>query len=300
MQRRDLLCAAAVSAGLPSALAQAQPEPLLTRTIPSSGLVVPAVGLGTWQTFDVPISDLEALARRREVLERFFALGGRAIDSSPMYGYAEAVLGELMRGQDQRLIAMSKVWTGIASYGTTQMGRSYGLWRLPRLDVMLVHNLLAWRAHLKTLRDWQAQGRVGHIGISTSHGRAADEVRQILNAERIDVLQITYSPVDRSAEPLLALAAQRGVAVVINRPFDGGNLLERLRRVPLPGVVRNLGCTSWAESVLKWELANPAVTCAIPATTDPLHVAQNLAALRGPLPDARQRQALLSAILAAA
>jgi diketogulonate reductase-like aldo/keto reductase len=293
MQRRELLWAAG-SAAL-AATAQAAP-PLLTRTIPRSGLVLPAVGLGTWQTFDVPISDLEALARRREVLERFFALGGRAIDSSPMYGHAEAVLGELMRGQEPRLVSMSKVWTAFAGYGATQLNRSIGLWRLPRLDVVLVHNLLNWRAHLKLLRDGQAAGRIGHIGVSTSHGRGGDEVRQILAQERIEVLQITYSPADRSAEPLIALAAELGVAVVINRPFDGGDLLNRLAPVPLPAVARDFGCTSWAEAVLKWTLANTAVTCTIPATTNPEHVAQNLAALRGPLPDARQRAALLAAM----
>jgi diketogulonate reductase-like aldo/keto reductase len=297
MQRRELIAAAgACLAG--AARAQA-PQPLLTRQIPKTGEAIPAVGLGTWLTFDVPISDLDALAQRRAVLDRFFSLGGRAIDSSPMYGHAESVLGELMRGTEPRLFSMSKVWTGMADYGPTQMRRSFGLWRLPRLDVMLVHNLLNWRGHLKTLRQWQAEGRVRAIGISTSHGRAHEEVRAILRAEPLEVLQITYSPADRSAEPLLALAAERGVAVVINRPFDGGDLLSRLRRVPLPPVARDLGCTSWAEAVLKWELANPAVTCAIPATTNPEHVAQNLAALRGPLPDSRQRAALLGAMQSA-
>jgi diketogulonate reductase-like aldo/keto reductase len=294
MQRRELIVASA-AACLPAAV-HAQSPLLLSRPIPKTGDAIPAVGLGTWLTFDVPISDLDALAQRRAVLERFFALGGRAIDSSPMYGHAESVLGELMRGSEPRLVSMSKVWTGLADYGPAQMRRSVGLWRLPRLDVMLVHNLLNWRAHLKTLRQWQAEGRVRSIGISTSHGRAHDEVRQILRSEPLEVLQITYSPADRSPEPLIALAAERGVAVVINRPFDGGDLLARLRRVPLPAVARDLGCTSWAAAVLKWELANPAVTCAIPATTNPEHVAQNLAALRGPLPDPKQRAALLAAM----
>lgn len=294
MQRRDwILGGTALALAVPDA---ARAERLLTRPFGRAGEALPAVGLGTWLTFDVPISELEALERRRAVLERFFALGGRAVDSSPMYGHAEALLGELTQGREPRLFSMSKVWTGLADYGPVQMRRSYALWQLPRLDVLLVHNLLNWPAHLKTLRAWQAEGRVRSIGISTSHGRAHDEVARILRREPLDVLQITYSPADRSAEPLIALAAERGVSVVINRPFDGGDLLARLRRVPLPAVARELGCTSWAEAVLKWALANPAVSCAIPATTNPEHVAQNLAALRGPQPDARQRAALLAAM----
>jgi diketogulonate reductase-like aldo/keto reductase len=292
--RRELILGSAGLAIAPHG--RANPERLLVRPFGRAAEPIPAVGLGTWLTFDVPISDLDAMERRRAVLERFFALGGRAIDSSPMYGHAEAVLGELMRGRETRLFSMSKVWTALGDYGPTQMRRSYGLWRQPRLDVMLVHNLLNWSAHLKTLRTWQAEGRVRWIGISSSHGRAHGEVERILRREPLDVLQITYSPADRSAEPLLALAAERGVSVVVNRPFDGGDLLARLRRVPLPAVARELGCASWAEAVLKWALANPAVSCAIPATTNPEHVAQNLAALRGPQPDARQRAALLVAM----
>lgn len=291
--RRELL--AAPLAWAATAVSSAQPAPL-ERVIPSSGERIPAVGLGTWLTFDLPISDLDGLARRREVLDRFFAGGGRLIDSSPMYGHAEAVLGELLARPEPRLFSATKVWTGLASYGPTQMERSLALWRLPRFDLMQVHNLLAWRAHLKTLRAWQEQGRARHIGVTTSHGRAHDEVATILRSERIDVLQITYSPADRSAEPLLDLAAARGVAVIVNRPFDGGALLDRLARRPLPPLARELGCDSWAALVLKWELAHPAVTCAIPATTNPLHVTQNLQALRGPLPDRRQREALLQAM----
>lgn len=271
----------------------------LQRAIPSSGERIPAVGLGTWLTFDLPINDVEGLARRRQVLERFFAGGGRLVDSSPMYGHAEAVMGELLARPEPRLFSATKVWTGLPLYGPVQMRRSLSLWRLPRVDLMQVHNLLSWRTHLKTLREWQAEGRTRYIGVTTSHGRAPDEVRHILTNERIDVLQITYSPADRSAEPLIALAAERGVAVIVNRPFDGGALLSRLAGQALPPVARDLQCESWAALVLKWTLANPAITCAIPATTNPLHVAQNLAALQGPLPDARQRAALLAAVLSA-
>ena len=314
--RRQLLQAAAATGAVFANPGWAQPAPAaepaaapaahaaaiaagsdrLQRAIPSSGEQIPAVGLGTWLTFDLPINDVEGLARRRLVLARFFADGGRLIDSSPMYGHAEAVMGELLARPEPRLFSATKVWTGLPLYGPTQMRRSLSLWRLPRVDLMQVHNLLAWRSHLKTLREWQAEGRTRYIGVTTSHGRAPDEVRQILLNERIDVLQITYSPADRSAEPLLALAAERGVAVIVNRPFDGGALLQRLAGQPLPGIARELQCDNWAALVLKWTLANPAVTCAIPATTNPLHVAQNLAALHGPLPNVRQRAALLAAM----
>ena len=292
MQRRNVL-----SLGLSVPwLARAQAD-LLTRTIPSTGERVPAVGLGTWLTFDVPLGNAAAVARRREVALRFFAGGGRVIDSSPMYGQAEALLGDVLPPGDKRLFSATKVWTALGAYGPTQMRRSLGLWKLPRVDLMQVHNLLSWRSHLPTLREWKAEGLARLIGITTSHGRDHDLVQRILETERgIDVLQITYSPADRSAEPLLALAASKGVAVIINRPFDGGDLLSRLSRVPLPPVAAELGCTHWATLVLKWELANPAVTVAIPATTNPEHVEQNLAALRGPLPDTRQREALWRAL----
>lgn len=301
MNIRRLLLQAAAGAGAAVALpgwtqVPATPGTLLQRAVPSSGERIPAVGLGTWLTFDLPTNDVEGMARRRRVLERFFAGGGRLVDSSPMYGHAEAVMGELLARPEPRLFSATKVWTGLPLYGPTQMRRSLALWQLPRFDLMQVHNLLSWRSHLKTLREWQAEGRTRYIGVTTSHGRAPDEVRHILQTERIDLLQVTYSPADRSAEPLIALAAERGVAVIVNRPFDGGALLARLAGQPLPAIARELQCESWAALVLKWTLANPAVTCAIPATTNPLHVAQNMAALQGPLPNERQRAALLSAM----
>ena len=280
-------------------LAGAQPfvSGLLTRAFPSTGERVPAVGLGTWLTFDVPLGNAVAVSRRREVVERFFAGGGRLIDSSPMYGQAEALLGEVLPREDDRLFAATKVWTPLGAYGPTQMRRSLALWKLPRVDLMQVHNLLSWRSHLPTLREWKAQGLTRLIGITTSHGRDHDLVQRILETERgLDVMQITYSPADRSAEPLLELAARKGVAVIINRPFDGGELLKRLSRAPLPPVAAELGCAQWATLVLKWELSNPAVTVAIPATTNPEHALHNLAALRGPLPDAQQREAIWRAL----
>ncbi len=294
MQRRTFI----VSGLMPSALAAAQTPPaVLARPIPATGERLPAVGLGTWLTFDIATQDVDAMAQRRAVLERFFLLGGGVIDSSPMYGHAEAVLGELLpREQPATLFAATKVWTGLGAYGPTQMRRSLALWKLPRVDLMQVHNLLAWREHLKTLRAWQAEGRVRHIGVTTSHGSRHDEMRHILDTEHIQFMQITYSPADRSAEPLIERAADKGVAVIINRPFDGGALLQRLARVPLPPVAAELGCAHWATLVLKWALSNPAVTVAIPATTNPAHLEQNMAAVRGALPDGAQRSAIVRAM----
>lgn len=288
IDRRTFVASAAAAVALPAGAQHV----LLTRPIPATGERVPAVGLGTWLTFDHPISDVDAMARSRAVLERFRADGGTLIDSSPMYGHAEAVLGELLPRPWPALFAASKVWTPLASYGPTQLRRSLALWKLPRFELLQVHNLLNWRGHLKTLRAWKEEGRTRLVGITTSHGRGHDEAAAILKAEKLDVLQITWNPHDTSADAVMRLAADRGVAVIVNRPFDGGAVLERLARRPLPGLAAELGCTSRAALVLKWNLAHPAVTCAIPATTQAAHCAENLAALRGPQPLGRQVDAL--------
>jgi diketogulonate reductase-like aldo/keto reductase len=304
MQRRDLLRAAPLAglsmAGWASAgAAVAGPAPLL-RAVPRTGERWSAVGLGTWLTFHIGIGDFPAMAARRAVLRSFFAGGGMLIDSSPMYATAEQVLGELLDDprNDVRggapLVAASKVWTPIGAMGDTQMARALALWRLPRFDLMQVHNLLAWREHMKTLRRWQDEGRARLLGVTTSHGNKHDEMARVLRAEApaLSFMQITYNPVDRRAEHLMQMAADLGLGVIVNRPFDGGALLQRLAREPLPGLARELDCSTWAALVLKWELAFAPVTCVIPATTRADHVTQNLAAMHGPLPDARQRAAL--------
>lgn len=291
MNRRDLLLAAVAMADVSSA----QPA-RLERALPRTGERWSAVGLGTWLTFHIDIGDVEAMAARREVLRSFFAGGGMLIDSSPMYATAEQVLGELLGAAraGAPLVAASKVWTPIGALGDAQMARSLAIWRLPRFDLMQVHNLLAWREHLKTLRRWKDEGRARLLGVTTSHGSKHDEMERVLKAEShaLEFMQITYNPVDRRAEPLMQMAADRGLGVIVNRPFDGGDLLRRLARAPLPGIARELGCSTWAALVLKWELAFAPVTCVIPATTRADHVAQNLAAMQGPLPDTRQRAAL--------
>jgi diketogulonate reductase-like aldo/keto reductase len=301
MRRRDVLQAAAAAAAgtlaMPLAGAQAS-EPVLTRPIARSGERVPVVGMGTWITFNVGTRDDDALAVRRRVLERFFAGGGRLIDSSPMYGSAEAVLGTLLPGLPgaAALFSATKVWTPLDAYGPVQLARSLELWGLPRFDLVQVHNLLDWPAHLQTLRRWRAEGRVRFLGVTTSHGSKHDTMREVLQGQDdLDAMQITYNPADQRAEPLMRLARERGMAVILNRPFDGGDVLRRLRGEPLPALAAELGCSAWAPLVLKWELAHPAVSCVIPATHDPAHMDENLQALRGPLPDAAAR-ARLSAL----
>lgn len=303
MRRRAFL---SQSIALAAPVAARADEPRTVRTFPKSGAAVPAVGMGTWLTFHVDVRDAEAMARRAAVLERFFAGGGTLIDSSPMYAGAEEVLGELLpatlaRVGGRRLFCATKVWTPLGAYGPTQMQRSLAYWKQPRADLMQVHNLLNWREHLKTLRAWKEQGRVRLIGVTTSHGNKHDEMAAVLRSEgaALDALQITCNPVDRRAEPLMRRAAELGLAVIVNRPFDGGAVLDRLARTPLPGIAADLGCRTWAAAVLKWQLADPAVTCVIPATTDPAHMDENMSALRGPLPERREREALAAAIVRA-
>jgi aryl-alcohol dehydrogenase-like predicted oxidoreductase len=306
MKRRTLMTGLPLLAGATLLPAAAQPAPL-RRAIPKTGEQIAAVGLGTWLTFDVG-DEIVARTRRLQVLRAFFDAGGGMIDSSPMYGRAERLLGELLPQVEHggRLFAATKVWTAFARVGPTQMAESLRLWgpggdgRVPgtgprRFDLMQVHNLLAWNEHLRTLRQWKEQGRCRYVGVTTSHGRRHDEMETILRREPIDFMQITLNLADRSAAPLIELAAARGVAVIVNRPFDGGLLFNRVGQRALPGVARELGCENWAQLALKWILAHPAVTCAIPATTNPAHAAENMGALLGPLPDSAQRQRIAAA-----
>jgi len=290
MHRRQLVVLAPALLG-----ASALPAPAARRGFARSSEALPPIGLGTWLTFNVG-DDPAQQAQRREVLQRFFAAGGGMIDSSPMYGRAQWLLGQLLPTvpHEGRLVAATKVWTPFDRWGPSQLEESLKLWGLPRFDVLLVHNLLNWRAHLKTLRQWKEQGRVRFIGISTSHGRAHDEVERLLRTETLDVLQITYNLADTRAEPLLDLAAERGLGVVINRPFDGGALFDRVGGRALPEWAAEFDARSWAQCFLKWVVSHPAVSCAIPATRVPAHLDDNMAAGRGRMPDASQRRRLQS------
>jgi len=263
-----------------------------TRPIPSTGEPIPVVGLGSWITFNVG-SDPELRAACVAVMRAFFAAGGRLIDSSPMYGSAEAVIGEgcATLGRPPQLFSATKVWSGDAAAGRAQIEGSFRLWGVERFDLLQIHNLLGWREHLPTLRALKEQGRVRCLGITTSHGLRHAEVEAILRSEPLDFVQLTLNPLDRTAEDrLLPLAADRGVAVIVNRTFRQGALTRALSGVPLPGSARELGAVSWAQAILAFCLAHPAVTCAIPATTRPEHARENLAAAALPLPDRTLRE----------
>jgi diketogulonate reductase-like aldo/keto reductase len=288
MHRRDFVLATGASLVTP---AFAQQPARLRRTLARSREAIPAIGMGTWLTFDVG-DERVPREQRREVLRRFFAAGGGVIDSSPMYGRAQQLLGELLPDLPHagKLFTSTKVWTAFDRVGPRQLEESLRLWRVPRFDLLFVHNLLAWEAHLKTLRAWKEQGRVRYIGVSTSHGRKHDEIQRIMRSEPIDAIQITYNFADTSAEPVLNLAAERGIAVYINRPFDGGLLFNAVGARALPPWAGEFDCTNWAQFFLKWILAHPAVSCAIPATTQPAHMDENMGAGLGRLPDQAMRR----------
>ena len=258
------------------------------RPIPSSGELLPVIGLGTWQGFDFAPGSTE-YARLPGVLQALFAAGGSVIDSSPMYGRAEATTGELLAaaGSRRQAFLASKVWTSGRAEGQRQIADSARLLGAGVLDLMQVHNLLDWRTQLATLREWQAAGRLRYIGVTHYHAGAYDELAAVLRGERLDFLQVNYSLDEREAERrILPLAAERGMAVLINRPFGGGGLLRRLRQRPLPAWAGEIGATSWAQLLLKFVLSQPAVTCAIPGTSRPEHMADNAAAGFGAIPEA--------------
>jgi aryl-alcohol dehydrogenase-like predicted oxidoreductase len=300
MSRRELLAggvtwlaAAAVAA---RAVAASPGEGLIRRRIPASGEEIPLIGLGTSRTFEAGESGAER-APLREVLEGFFASGARLIDTSPMYSTAEEVLGELMTpDMHQRAFLATKVWTRGAREGREQMTRSAQLLRSARLDLIQVHNLLDLDTQLKTLREWKDAGRVRYIGVTHYTVSAQPELGQVLKREKLDFVQFNYSPVTRAAEKeLLPLAADRGVAVLVNRPFEDGALFATVRGKALPAWAGELDAASWGQLALKFIAAHPAVTCIIPATARATHLADNIAGGRGRLPDARQREAIAQA-----
>jgi diketogulonate reductase-like aldo/keto reductase len=272
---------------------------LLQRTIPSSGESLPVVGLGTWQVFDVGATPAE---RRplEEVLALFAKLGGRMVDSSPMYGRAEQVLGEIATKLDllhRSLFLATKVWTTGKQAGIESMERSLAKLQAKRIDLMQVHNLVDVQTHLATLRDWKQQGRVRYLGITHYSSSAYDQVAKLLRSEKLDFLQINYSLLEREAEEqILPLAQDRGVAVIVNRPFGGGDLFTRVRQKPLPDWAAEFDCHSWAQFLLKWIIAHPAVTCAIPATGNAHHLEDNLQGGVGRLPDVKLRQRMVELI----
>jgi diketogulonate reductase-like aldo/keto reductase len=263
---------------------------MLTRKIPSSGEALPIIGLGTYKGFDVGLSGKERTSLG-EVLGTLFSSGGSVIDSSPMYGRAEAATGELLAAQPARekahfynAFVATKVWIDGRAAGIEQMNRSMKLLRCERIDLMQIHNLVDWRTHLATLRDWKASGRIRYLGITHYTAGAYAEMEKILRAETIDFVQLNYSLEDRDAEQrLLPLVAERGVAVLVNLPFGQGRLLRLLRNNPVPGWLQEVGCKTWPQALLKFAISHPAVTCVIPGTRNSDHMAENCRMGEGPV-----------------
>jgi diketogulonate reductase-like aldo/keto reductase len=297
--RRSLLYLFAATAGaamLSPRLASSQQRAILTRPIPSSGEAMPVVGLGSWITFNVG-DDPVARDACADVMRAFFEAGGRMIDSSPMYGSSQRVIGYGLDKlkQPAGLFSAEKVWISSGSRGPGQIEASRRYWGVPRFDLLQVHNLLSWEEHLKTLLAMKAAGQVRYVGITTSEGRRHRDIEQVMRTQPLDFVQVTYNILDREVEDrILPLARDRGIAVIVNRPFREGELTKKLQRHPLPGWAADIECSSWAQVILKFIVSHPAVTCAIPATTRVDHVKENLGAAHGRLPDAAMRKRMVA------
>jgi diketogulonate reductase-like aldo/keto reductase len=276
----------------------ASPSPVLmnTRAMPRTREAIPTIGLGTWQAFDV---DAAGRAPLVAVVREFLAAGGRVIDSSPMYGRSEAVVGDVLAelGAIGAPFLATKVWTRGRREAVAQMAESRRRMRAERIDLMQIHNLLDWQTHLPVLREHKRAGSIRYLGVTHYAHSSFAELERLIRGEQLDFVQLPYNLADRAAEArLLPAAADTGTAVLVMRPFEEGALFRRVRGKPLPGCAAELGCTSWAQIFLKFILGHPAVTCPIPATSDPTHLADNLRAGFGPLPDPAQRRAMIAAL----
>jgi diketogulonate reductase-like aldo/keto reductase len=275
-----------LAAGRPGPVA-AGPAPRLTRPIPSSGEALPLVGLGSWITFNVG-DDVAARDSCAEVMRGFFEAGGRLLDSSPMYGSSQEVIGYGLRrlGMPPQLFSADKVWISSGARGPEQIEESRRKWGVAKFDLLEVHNVTAWEEHLPTLFAMKASGKLRYVGVTTSEGRRHGEIEKIMRTQPIDFVQVTYNAVDREVEErILPLARERRIGVVCNRPFRRGELIERTRNTRLPDWAAEIDCGNWAQVLLKFIVSHPAVVCAIPATSRVDHVRQNVGASSGRLPD---------------
>ena len=267
----------------------------VTRTIPSTDERIPVIGMGTSRTFDVD-NDPAARSQLRQVLQIFFDNGGALIDSSPMYGSAEMVVGDLLKSirNKMKLFTATKVWINGKQDGIDQMQKSMQFMGVERIDLMQIHNLRDWETHLPTLRQWKKEGKIRYIGITTSHGRSHIELMRIMRTEDLDFVQFSYNIGNREVEnSLLPLAADRGMATLINRPFQRGALFRKVKGHTLPDWAKEFDCNSWGQFFLKFIISHPAVTCAIPATSNVHHMADNMAANFGKLPSPSMRKRML-------
>jgi diketogulonate reductase-like aldo/keto reductase len=281
-----------------SAEAKSESAAMLTRTIPSSGDKLPVIGLGTWRAFDVNLS-ADIRKQLEDVLSLFVKLGGQVIDSSPMYGRAEEVIGDLTSelGIREKLFLATKVWTRGKQSGVQSMQRSMSLLRTNRIDLMQVHNLVDVKTQLATMQELKQQGRIRCTGITHHESGALSEIEKLMRSEKFDFLQINYSVMEPEAErSVLPLAQQRGIGVIANRPFGAGDLFGKVRSKALPDWAAEFDCRSWAQFFLKWIIANPAITCAIPATDKPSHLEDNMQGGMGRLPDEKTRRRMAELI----
>ena len=298
--RRDFIASLAgltlvSSVPAPVRRALGAPGPMLSKAIPATGERLPVIGMGSWLTFDVG-QDQRLRDHRVEVLQTFIDMGGGMVDSSPMYGSSQEVIGYCLQriADTSSLFSATKVWIWRKSQGPGQMEEARWLWGVERFDLMQIHNLLGWEGHLETLLADKAEGRIRYIGVTTSHGRRHAELEEVLAEQPIDFVQLTYNILDRRAEKrLLPLAAERGIAVIATRPFRRGDLFAHFSRYPLPTWAGEIDCANWAQFFLKFIVSHPAVTCAIPATSRVDHMRENMGALYGRLPDQKMRERMI-------
>jgi len=295
--RRRLLqgMALAVSGLIVPGFAQARTRALITKPIPSTNEKIPVIGLGSSRTFNVG-NDPLGLNNVAEVMRHFINAGGKLIDSSPMYGSSQPAIGYGLKktGKANDIFSADKVWSWNSDLGPEQMEQSRQYWGVDSFDLMQVHNLVEWKDHLKTLSRMKQQGKIRYVGITTSHGRRHDELEDIMKTQALDFVQFSYNIINREVEQrLLPLAKQRGIAVIINRPFQRGDLIDKLKDKPLPGWASTIECKNWPQYLLKFIVSHPAVTCTIPATTQVEHVKENMMACFGSLPDTAMRMRMI-------
>ena len=294
-RRQFLKLTSAIAGGFILPNTKLYADSMITKAIPKTGETIPVIGMGTSRTFDAS-GDRALLTRLQQVTQAFFDAGGGMIDSSPMYGSSQNVIGSLLPkvSGNKNLFAATKVWIDGKQAGIDQMEESRQQWGIPKFDLMQIHNLVDWRTHLDTLKQMKAEGKIRYIGITTSHGRFHDQLSTILSQQDFDFVQLTYNIGNRDVEkPLLSIAQDKGIAVIVNRPYQRGSLFRQVKGKSLPPWAKDFDCQSWGQFFLKYAVSHPAVTCAIPATSKVKHMQDNMMAGRGQLPTQKQRSQML-------
>lgn len=294
-RRQFIQTAATVVAGLVLPTSAIASSEQIFKKIPKTGESLPVIGIGTSRVFDAA-NDPALLSRLQQVIQAFFDMGGGMVDSSPMYRSSEKVIGQLLQKVtgSKNLFAATKVWTDGREAGVEQMEESRQKWGIKQFDLMQIHNLVDWQTHLETLQQMKADGLIRYIGITTSHGRSHLQLEKILSDHPFDFVQLTYNIGNREVEsPLLSIAQEKGIAVIVNRPYMRGELFKKVKGKPLPPWVQEFDCTTWGQYFLKFAVSHPAVTCAIPATSKVKHLQDNMLASRGRLPTVKQRDQML-------